>query len=181
MFPQQQQQSVLGRGSGGAGSGGGGGGRDDKSHVSPSEINAKESATIARRKVIITEMRTVDDLMSLLNQNPGMVLIKFGADWCKPCKQIKHLVDAFFADSPHNVLCADLNVDENVMLYSYLKRRRMVNGIPVILMYKYGNKSVIPTDSVTGGNPVDLQNFFRRCGLHLSNLNEAFARITSSA
>jgi len=128
------------------------------------------------RKEVISQLHSVDAMVGLLSQNPGIVVLKFGSEWCRPCKQIKHLVEGFFASSPPNVICADLDVDENAMLYSYLKRRRVVNGIPVLLMYKLGNKSIMPTDSVTGGNPHDLDRFFRRCGQHMTSLSQAFGR-----
>ena len=43
----------------------------------------------------------------------------------------------------------------------------MVNGIPVMLMYKKGNHTFAPNDMITGANPADLDAFFKRCGLHL--------------
>jgi hypothetical protein len=84
-------------------------------------------------------------------------------------------VEAFFASSPKNVICADIDVDESIDLYAYLKQRRMVNGIPVMLMYKKGNHDFAPDDSVTGANPADLDAFFKRCGLHLLALERAEA------
>ena len=46
----------------------------------------------------------------------------------------------------------------------------MVNGIPVMLCYKKDNTSFIPDDSVTGSDPVQLDAFFKRCGLHLFSI-----------
>ena len=46
----------------------------------------------------------------------------------------------------------------------------MVNGIPVILLYKKGNVSYIPDDAITGADPADLDKFFKRCGLHLRSV-----------
>jgi hypothetical protein len=66
-------------------------------------------------------------------------------------------------------------VDESIYLYSYLKHKKMVNGIPVILMYKRGNVSFAPDDSVTGADPNQLDAFFKRCGLHLLALERANA------
>ena len=51
-----------------------------------------------------------------------------------------------------------------------MKSKKMVNGIPAILMYRKGNTSFIPDDSVSGSSPVDLDNFFRRCGNHLADV-----------
>ena len=122
-------------------------------------------------KTIITYIENRNKLLSLINNNPGLIIIKLGAAWCGPCKKIAHIVDAFFASSPNNVVCADIDVDESVDLYAFLKNKKMVNGIPVILMYKKGNITYSPTDSVTGSDPTQLDAFFKRCGLHLLSLN----------
>lgn len=118
-------------------------------------------------KIIISYLENRGKFISLLENNPGLILVKLGASWCGPCKRIKNVVDSFFASSPDNVICCDIDVDESFDLYSFLKSKKMVNGIPVILCYKKGNVSYIPDDSVTGINPSDLDAFFRRCSLHL--------------
>lgn len=105
--------------------------------------------------------------MELLTKNPGLIVIKFGAKWCGPCKRIKNVVHGFFASSPDDVLCCDVDVDESADLYSFLKSKKMINGIPTMLCYKRGNTSFIPDDSVVGADPNELDRFFRRCGDHL--------------
>ena len=126
-------------------------------------------------KQVISVFETRDAFLNLLKSNPGLVIVKLGATWCGPCKKIAHIVEAFFASSPPEVICADIDVDESIDLYSYLKQRRMVNGIPVILMYKRGNVSFAPDDSVTGADPGQLDAFFKRCGLHLLEIQKAYA------
>jgi thioredoxin 1 len=119
------------------------------------------------QKTIITQFSKREDFLRLLVNNPGLIILKMGATWCGPCKRIKPVLDGFFASSPDNVVCCDIDVDECADLYSYFKSKKMVNGIPVILAYKKGNTSYIPDDSVTGADPAQLDMFFRRCGLHL--------------
>jgi thioredoxin-like negative regulator of GroEL len=126
-------------------------------------------------KQIISVFETREVFLNLLKANPGLVIVKLGATWCGPCKKIAHIVEAFFASSPPNVICADIDVDESIDLYSYLKHKKMVNGIPVILMYKRGNVSFAPDDSVTGADPSQLDAFFKRCGFHLLALERANA------
>lgn len=122
-------------------------------------------------KKIISSFGNRHDFMDLLkNHNPGLIVMKLGAEWCGPCKKIKNVVDAFFVSSPDTVLCADIDVDESFDLYALLKSKKMVNGIPVILCYKRGNDTFIPNDSVTGINPNDLDAFFKRCGQHLQSV-----------
>ena len=130
-------------------------------------------------KQVISNFENRNDFLKLLKLNPGLVIVKLGASWCGPCKKIAHLVDAFFASSPPDVMCADIDVDDSIDLYSYLKTKRMVNGIPVILMYKRGNVSFIPDDSVTGADPNALDAFFKRCGIQLIKIQKAYTNVPS--
>lgn len=130
-------------------------------------------------KQVISNFENRNEFLKLLKLNPGLVIVKLGASWCGPCKKIAHLVDAFFASSPPDVICADIDVDDSIDLYSYLKTKRMVNGIPVILMYKRGNVSFIPDDSVTGADPGALDAFFKRCGIQLIKIQKAYANVPS--
>jgi len=118
-------------------------------------------------KEIVTQILNREIFMNLLTKNPGLIIIKFGAKWCGPCKRIKNIVHGFFVSSPDNVLCCDIDVDECSDLYSFLKSKKMINGIPVMLCYKKNNTTFIPDDSVIGADPQQLDHFFRRCGDHL--------------
>ena len=115
-------------------------------------------------KKIISNFESRHEFLKLLELNPGLVIVKLGAEWCGPCQKIAPLLEGFFASSPDNVVCADIDVDESFDFYAYLKTKKMVNGIPVILCYKQGNTSYIPDDSVTGADLRELDAFFRRCG-----------------
>ena len=123
-------------------------------------------------KEIISQFKNRNDFIKLLQVNPGLVIMKLGATWCKPCKQIAPIVEAFFASSPKTVICADIDVDENIDLYSFLKSKKMVNGIPVMMCYKKGNVSFAPDDAVIGADPVALDAFFKRCGFHLLSVSK---------
>ena len=120
-------------------------------------------------KQIISEITNREAFFHLLKNNPGLVILKLGAEWCGPCKAIKHVVHGFFATSPIEVICGDIDVDVSFDFYSFLKSKKMVNGIPVLLCYKKGNETFIPDDMITGADPTELHNFFRRCGIHLQN------------
>ena len=79
------------------------------------------------KKTIITYFQSRDHFMRLLEKNPGLIIVKFGDTWCRPCSMIKPIVDAFFASSPDNVVCCEIDVDESFDLYSYLKSKKMIN------------------------------------------------------
>jgi thiol-disulfide isomerase/thioredoxin len=102
-----------------------------------------------------------------------------GAEWCGPCKQIKNVVHSFFATSPVDVVCGDIDVDESFDFYSMLKSKKMVNGIPVLLCYKKGNNTFIPDDIVTGAEPTGLDSFFKRCSVHLNDVRIKFPKTQS--
>ena len=121
-------------------------------------------------KVIISHFENRQQFFEILKQNPGLILVKLGAEWCGPCKKIKPIVDGFFLSAPDTVLCADLDVDNSFDVYAFLKSKKMVNGIPTILCYKKGNQSYIPDDSVTGADPTQLDLFFKRCNTHLQSV-----------
>ena len=121
-------------------------------------------------KQIITYFENRQKFLDLLGHNPGLIIIKFGATWCGPCKQIAPMIHNFFSSSPENVICADIDVDDSFDLYSYLKSKRMINGIPVVLCYKKGNTTFVPDDSITGADIQKLNLFFARCKTYLVNM-----------
>jgi thiol-disulfide isomerase/thioredoxin len=120
-------------------------------------------------KEIISEIANRDAFFTLLQHNPGLIILKLSSSWCGPCKLIEKPVHAFFATSPPEVICGDIDVDQSFDFYSFLKSKKMVNGIPVLLCFKKGNATYIPDDMVTGADPQQLHLFFTRCGNHLNN------------
>ena len=93
-------------------------------------------------------------------------ILKLTADWCRPCKMIKDIAVqqvATLSALERPVECYEVNVDDSLDFYAFMKQKRMVNGIPVFLFYKSGNTEYIPDDSVTGATPSDIIAFFARC------------------
>jgi thiol-disulfide isomerase/thioredoxin len=118
-------------------------------------------------KTIITEL-DVQQLQQLQADMTNQVLVvKFGAEWCGPCKKIAPNFHDYIAKAPENVIFADIDVDENMDLYMALKKQKMVNGIPVFLAYYGDNKKrdkwFIPDDSVVGADLKTVAEFFGRC------------------
>ena len=107
------------------------------------------------------QFKSRNNFMNFLKQNPGNIIICLSATWCKPCQYIKDTVEYNFKkiQSDEN-LCYKLDVDQYTDLYSFLKSRKMVNGVPTILQYKQGNESFIPDNAVSGGDVNRVNNFF---------------------
>ena len=114
-------------------------------------------------KTIITTIENRTVFLNLLKDNPGIIILKFGASWCKPCKLIETPVYNFFGSSPDNVICGDIDIDDSFDVFSYLKTKKMVSGVPTLLCYKKGNITYIPDDLVSGSDKSQLQQFFSRC------------------
>tara|TARA_B100001093_G_scaffold10410_1_gene9723 strand:+ start:3663 stop:4061 length:399 start_codon:yes stop_codon:yes gene_type:complete len=119
------------------------------------------STNKSKTKEIYTEVRDRDQFFEFLKQNTGIMVFKFGADWCKPCQSIKDDVEQYFANTPENVICFDLDIDDSFDLYAFLKSKKMVTGIPSILAYGKGNESYASdfAYSFSGGKDA-LKTFF---------------------
>lgn len=121
---------------------------------------------MAETKQVITELN-VSQLQALQKSSSNSVIIlKFGAEWCGPCKMIAPLYKEFILKAPRNILFGDIDVDENLDLYMALKKQKMVTGIPVFLAF-FGDVKrdawFIPDDSVIGADTVAVNKFFQRC------------------
>ena len=116
-------------------------------------------------KTIYTELSpdNLKELQKTLLENQ-VIIIKFGATWCGPCKKIKDLCNLCFSKMPDQVICLDLDVDDNFELYGQLKVKKMITGIPKIMAFYGSNKArdnwYIPDDSVSGTNIKEINLFF---------------------
>jgi thioredoxin 1 len=111
---------------------------------------------------ILNDIGDVQGFQKLLNENPGEFIVKFGAEWCGPCKRIEAAVKFAFDRMPDTVQTAIIDIDEHLDVYAFLKTKKRVNGVPAILCWKQGNTSYIPDDCVFGADDQQLRLFFER-------------------
>lgn len=99
-----------------------------------------------------------------------IIILKFTADWCGPCKGIKELVEDLVKQLPKSIKYYEINIDESLELYAKFKNKKMVNGIPAILAFKDGVKDYwyVPDFSVLGGNKNKIIDFFKQCNEYVS-------------
>jgi hypothetical protein len=121
---------------------------------------------------IITDTISLQAFLDLLKINEGIIIVKFGAEWCGPCKKIEQQVYAGFNKMPINVQPIIVDVDESFELYAYLKSKKMVKSIPTLLSYEKGNVSYVPNDVVVGANVDEIDVFFKECFDKASDLLE---------
>jgi thiol-disulfide isomerase/thioredoxin len=112
---------------------------------------------------IINNINSVNDFNNLLANNPGLIIIKLTAEWCGPCKTIESKIKILFENMPKNVQCVVVDIDKCIDFYSYLKKRRVINGVPSTLCYLKGNNSYIPDDFVIGASIDKISELNDRC------------------
>ena len=120
---------------------------------------------------VITKIANAQALSELLQQNNGLILIKLGATWCGPCKKIEPLVMEWLQKMPSHVQIALIDIDENIDLYGFYKKKRVVNGVPTILAYYPENEHYFPDDMTSGSDLKTINDFFLRCVEHLQSNN----------
>jgi thiol-disulfide isomerase/thioredoxin len=113
----------------------------------------------------ILGIETLEEFKNILQNNSGLIIIKLGAEWCKPCRNIEPLVNEWFnrLNLINSVQTYLVDIDENLEIYAFLKNKKMLKGIPAILMYKKGNTSYIFDDCVNSSNQNEVDQFFTRC------------------
>jgi thiol-disulfide isomerase/thioredoxin len=112
---------------------------------------------------IITHYENRQAFLSSLNNNPGLIFVKFGADECGPCKRIEEDVNRFFHSMPDTVQCAIVDIDKSIDVYAFFKSKKITQGIPTILCYHKGNTHYVPDDVIVGSDKNAVTLFFKRC------------------
>lgn len=90
-------------------------------------------------------LETREDLAFFLKNTPyDFVVLKFYADWCKPCKKITPFVRQLLEDKArmfetrgvkNKFIFVSVDVDECFDLYAFMKKQKMINGIPALFLY----------------------------------------------
>jgi len=111
---------------------------------------------------VIKEPISFNIFNQLLNANVGILIFKFGATWCGPCKAIERALNSLFPQMPNNVQSFIIDIDQSSELYSALKNKRVLNGVPAVIAYYSGNRSLYPDDMTMGSDLNQLNLFFER-------------------
>ena len=101
------------------------------------------------------------DYINMIANKKLPLFVKFTAPWCGPCKKIKPTVDNFL-NTPNSkkVQYLEIDIDNSIDVYAFLKSKKMVNGVPTLMFYEMNNKSFAPTISVSTGSIDIVEKFF---------------------
>jgi len=96
----------------------------------------------------------------------GVLIVKLTASWCQPCQRIRGLVANLYRDAPTHITMIELDIDGSPDVYTFLKSKRVVGGVPSLLAYhgaeERGDHSYLPDDLVSGSDPSKITRFFNR-------------------
>ncbi len=81
-----------------------------------------------------------------VQDSQGVKILKFGADWCGPCKAMKPVLEGAAEDNP-DIDFFDIDVD----VETFLAREHDVMSIPVIVGYRDGEKVATMTGAASRG------------------------------
>ena len=99
---------------------------------------------------IFTKLGNSAELFKKLAENPGLIIVKFGADWCGPCKRIAPLVSNYHSQLD-NVSMVLVDADRGD-ISSWLK----VKTIPTLINFVKGERY----DILTSSEPSQVKQFF---------------------
>tara|TARA_Y100000389_G_scaffold137980_1_gene135644 strand:- start:383 stop:796 length:414 start_codon:yes stop_codon:yes gene_type:complete len=119
-------------------------------------------------------LETREDLTKFLKTTTyEYVILKFYADWCKPCTKITPFIEKIIDEKSkkfdalgikNKFIFVMVDVDECFDLYAFLKKQKMINGIPAIFLYSKKahketeeNKMYIPHASISGTNENEIR------------------------
>ena len=98
-------------------------------------------------------------------QTKELIILKFTAQWCGPCKKIKDCCSKFEQLKPNSIQYYEIDIDDSLELYMKMKKMKMLNGIPALFAYTNSTKEhwYIPDMCHLGSEQAGVELFFNKC------------------
>lgn len=90
-----------------------------------------QNAIVAETKIINLTETNFDASIK-----KGLILVDFYADWCRPCKLMRPVLEEFAGEYSTKIKVAAVNTDYN----KNLSTKYQVSGIPCLILFKDGKE-----------------------------------------
>lgn len=96
--------------------------------------------------------------ISLLAKNTGIIVLKVGADWCQPCKDLDRTLKKIVPLLPSTVIYVEQDLESD--LGSFLNAKKQITAVPVFLVYRKNNLTPYADESLTGPSEEQVYSLF---------------------
>jgi len=102
------------------------------------------------------------EFIELLKTKQTHIVLLFETVWCALCKtpRYQEFIRTQLMTLPEHYTVYILDADENGDVFSFLKSKKMVVGVPTLLFYHKDNMTYVPDESVSGINASHLTAFY---------------------
>ncbi len=94
---------------------------------SSNSINAQEKTS---------EVKVINESNFNAMTKSGLVLVDFYADWCRPCKMMKPVLDEVATEYKSQITIAQINTDFN----KNISAKYNITGIPCMILFENGKE-----------------------------------------
>jgi thiol:disulfide interchange protein len=104
------------------------------------------------------------EFVELLKAKQTHFILVFQTCWCTLCKtpRYQEFIQTRLMTLPDNYTLYVLDADEFSDVFSFLKSKKMVVGVPTILFYHRDNVTYVPDESISGINAGHLESFYNQ-------------------
>ena len=94
------------------------------------------------------------EYQNIIKTKKKPLFVKFTATWCGPCKRIAPYVSEFInrEDVKDKIQYLEIDIDDSLDVFAFMKKMKMLNGVPSLLFYRMDNDSFAPSLSTSTGN-----------------------------
>jgi hypothetical protein len=103
------------------------------------------------------------DFFKELDHNDSILVVFVTGSNCAPCERAKPLVYEKMKTSSYKMI--QLDRDKDADIFSALRTKKQVKGVPTLLAYQAGNYTLNADLSVSGANPSAIEEFFDQIDL----------------
>jgi thiol-disulfide isomerase/thioredoxin len=132
------------------------------------------SANEVESALSIPEFKLMVDALAPTNR---VLVVRFTAEWCRPCQSIDAYCQEAYTKLPSNVHIIEIDIDLELDLYLFFKKNKLLHGIPTLLAWypdtmRDEKRWYLSDDSTLSANMDNLKGFFNRCNAKAVQTNK---------